>query len=42
MDQIDPEMEVGPGEYDIKNTVPQLPPFEARAMREATFKISLE
>jgi len=35
-------MEVGPGEYDIKSTVPQLPPFEARAMNEAAYKISLE
>lgn len=38
----DPEIEIGPGEYDIKSTVPQLQPWEEKAQREAAFKIALD
>jgi len=38
----DPDVEVGPGEYDLKSTIPQLQCFEEKAMKEAAFKLSLD
>ena len=39
---VDADIEVGPGTYDIKNTVPQLQPWEEKAQKEAGYRISLE
>ena len=39
---IDVGIDVGPASYDIKQTVPQLQPWEDSAMREAGFKITLD
>lgn len=39
---VDPDIEVGPGTYDIKNTVPQLQPWEEKAQKEAGFRIALD
>lgn len=38
---VDPDIEVGPGTYELKSTIPQLPPFEEMAKREAGFKLSI-
>lgn len=38
---VDPDIEVGPGSYDLKSTVPQLQPFEEMAKREAGFRLSI-
>ena len=38
---VDPDIDVGPASYEIKQTVPQLQPWEAEAMKEAGFKVNL-
>lgn len=37
--QVDPDIEVGPGSYDIKSTVPQLQCFERMRMRGIGFEL---
>jgi hypothetical protein len=39
---VDPDIEVGPGTYNIESTVPQLQPWEESTRKETNFKLLIK